>query len=141
MGLLSLACQILGAEGAEEGLRRMVAVVALGNCDAHIKNWSLVYPNRVRAAWSPLYDQVATIAYPDLDERLALRIGTAKYLHQVDRDNIQWVGNKIGLGAQRCDELIDSTLTELQGAFSGVEMPEELGPVRQTLKRSRGRAR
>ncbi|MCP3998633.1 MAG: type II toxin-antitoxin system HipA family toxin, partial [bacterium] len=56
----------------DEFVRRLVFVVASGNGDAHLKNWSLVYPDAIRARWSPLYDQVATVAWEEPARELAL---------------------------------------------------------------------
>lgn len=45
----------------------------IGNADAHAKNYSLLYrDNAVEMA--PLYDLLATVAYPDLSPRLAMKI-------------------------------------------------------------------
>lgn len=48
--------------------------VAIGNHDAHAKNFSLLYaPDQNRLA--PLYDLVSTAVYPELDRKLAMKIG------------------------------------------------------------------
>lgn len=125
-GLLHVVAQVLGRDGAEEGLRRLVVIVATGNCDAHLKNWSLIYPDRVTARWSPLYDQVATIAYGHLDKRPALRIGTAHHLHQLDRGHLRWVGGRAGIEEGRVDAVVDETLSRLRQAFTRGPMDAEL---------------
>jgi hypothetical protein len=48
---------------AEEFMRRLVFNVAIGNGDAHVKNWSLRYEDRLRPLLSPAYDLVSTIQY------------------------------------------------------------------------------
>jgi serine/threonine-protein kinase HipA len=53
----------------------------IGNCDAHGKNFSLVYESRVPSL-APLYDLVSTSVYP-LTTKLAMRIGDAHELDQV----------------------------------------------------------
>jgi len=132
-GVVDLAGQILGVEGAEEALRRLVLVVATGNADAHLKNWSLLYRNRMRASWAPLYDQVATIAYPSVDGNLALRIGHAKHLNEVRGEHLRFVGEKAGLRSSRVDELVSETLTRLRMAFPVAEM--ESSPSLTTVLR------
>jgi len=37
--------------------------VLIGNADMHLKNWSLLYPNRRTPVLSPGYDFVATLPY------------------------------------------------------------------------------
>lgn len=50
----------------------------IGNHDAHAKNFSLLYsPHGVRLA--PLYDALSTAIYPDLSNKMAMKIG-GKYI-------------------------------------------------------------
>lgn len=72
-----------GEEAVGELVRRLTFVIASGNNDAHLKNWSLIYPDRIRAAWSPLYDQVATVAWPEPDRKLALNMAAVKDFHRL----------------------------------------------------------
>ncbi len=48
-----------------EMVRRSVFNLLVGNGDAHLKNWSLIYPDRRVARLSPAYDLVCTAAYPN----------------------------------------------------------------------------
>lgn len=125
-GLIALASQILGADGAVETLRRLVVVVATGNCDAHLKNWSLIYPDGYRPAWSPLYDQVATIAYPQLGKELSMRIGSAKHLHEVERRHLHFVAARGDLSPELADLHIDDTLDKLRATFSTAPLSDAL---------------
>jgi serine/threonine-protein kinase HipA len=71
----TLARQILvfcGEADLREFVRRLVFMVLSGNADAHLKNWSLIYPDGRHARLSPTYDLVATVAYPGYGEELAL---------------------------------------------------------------------
>ncbi len=67
---------------AEEFVRRLVFNVAIGNGDAHVKNWSLLYPDRMRAALSPAYDLVSTIQYLPADD-LGLNLAKSKRFEDV----------------------------------------------------------
>jgi serine/threonine-protein kinase HipA len=68
-GLAALSRRLLGESGAREYIRRLVLIVATGNGDAHLKNWSVLYPDRRRATWAPVYDQVCLLPW---DNTLAL---------------------------------------------------------------------
>lgn len=46
-----------------EFLGRFVAFILLGNTDAHLKNWALLYPDGQRPVLSPLYDPVCVAAF------------------------------------------------------------------------------
>lgn len=65
-------------------LRALALCWLIGNCDAHAKNFSLLY-DAGPPTLAPLYDLVSTVAYPGLTRRLAMRIGGATMLDQVDR--------------------------------------------------------
>ena len=114
-----LARQILGLPGVDELVRRLVLMIATGNNDAHLKNWSLVYPDRLHAAWSPLYDQVSTIAWPSLDTKLALKMGGSKQpMHSVDRGILGRWARKVGVDEECVQALADQTLTRLAGTWA-----------------------
>jgi serine/threonine-protein kinase HipA len=55
----------------------------IGNCDAHGKNFSLLY-DAGSPTLAPLYDLVSTVVYPDLVTRLAMSIGGATQITDVD---------------------------------------------------------
>jgi len=84
--LVAAAVKVLGPEVHGELLARMVLMVATGNADAHLKNWSLVYPDGLRPALAPLYDQVATPVWPRFDRELAMKVGGRKQFNQVTRE-------------------------------------------------------
>jgi serine/threonine-protein kinase HipA len=65
---------------------RLVFNVLAGNGDAHLKNWSLIYPDGRRARLAPAYDLVSTLLYerPSSPERLALTIGGRARFEDVD---------------------------------------------------------
>lgn len=64
---------LCGDDDYREYLRRLVFMVLSGNADAHIKNWALVYRDGLRPRLAPVYDFVATVAYPSLRSPPALR--------------------------------------------------------------------
>lgn len=119
-----LAKNFIDDEGAEELVRRLVFVIASGNHDAHLKNWSLIYPDRIRARWSPLYDQVATVAWPDTDRQLSLKLAGVKEFHRIDRAAMQRFAAKARIPVTRVLELVDETLATLRDCWPDV--PSEL---------------
>ena len=48
-------------EQLAEFIRRLVVNILIGNADAHLKNWSVIYGDRVTPQLSPAYDLVSTI--------------------------------------------------------------------------------
>ena len=60
----------------------------MGNLDAHLKNWTLVYPGGHTARLSPAYDLVAVAAYPEFEEdRLAFQLGNTHLAHLININN------------------------------------------------------
>jgi serine/threonine-protein kinase HipA len=47
----------------------------LGNCDAHGKNFSLLYQRGKGVYLAPFYDLVSTMVYPGLEQKFAMAIG------------------------------------------------------------------
>ncbi|MEU0524398.1 type II toxin-antitoxin system HipA family toxin [Streptomyces niveus] len=67
-------------ESLRESARRIAFSVAVGNGDAHLKNWSLIYRDGRTPALSPVYDLVSTVPYAPSDEPedLGLKFGGSK---------------------------------------------------------------
>lgn len=86
-----------GEKGAIEFLRRLIFNALIGNADMHLKNWSLIYPDRRVAALAPAYDFVSTISYPGLDQKLALNFGKSKKMTDITKDSVKYFANKAKL--------------------------------------------
>ncbi len=59
-----------------ESVRRIVVNLLLGNGDAHLKNWSFLYPRSGEITLTPAYDIVPTFLYGDA--KMALEFGGTK---------------------------------------------------------------
>jgi len=57
--------------------------VIAGNADAHGKNFSILYGDE-GPRLAPLYDLLATVAYPDLSPKFAMKIGKRATLAELD---------------------------------------------------------
>jgi len=56
--------------------------ILLGNGDAHLKNWTMIYPDGRTPRLSPLYDVVFTIPYIT-DDKLALNMSGSKQWYEM----------------------------------------------------------
>lgn len=61
----------MGDDAVCEFVRRLVFCTLIGNGDAHLKNWAVIYPDGRTPALAPAYDLVSTIGHPGGD-RMAL---------------------------------------------------------------------
>lgn len=68
-----------------------------GNADAHGKNSSILY-DAEGPRLSPLYDLLATVAYPDLSPKFAMKIGKRATLAELDADGWAAFAMDAGLG-------------------------------------------
>ncbi len=127
--LATLVARIVGADGYDEVIRRLVLVVATGNNDAHLKNWSLLYPDGIQARLAPLYDQVATVAWPNLEPTLALKLAGTKNFAAIDEDRFAVLATRAGADPDGTVAIVRETVTRLAGAWREIEgsapLPEE----------------
>lgn len=84
VSLLRIVHAVVGRSAVEEMLRRMVMLVAMDNGDAHLKNWTLRYPEARVAELSPAYDLVCTGVYI-LGDPLALTMDGVRKTREVSR--------------------------------------------------------
>jgi serine/threonine-protein kinase HipA len=69
---------------------RLVFCVLCGNTDAHVKNWSLIYPDGRHPRLSPAYDLVAAILYEPLaTQGLALTLDSSRRFQEVSVESFR----------------------------------------------------
>ncbi|MBI3264645.1 MAG: HipA domain-containing protein, partial [Acidobacteria bacterium] len=85
--------------------------VMVGNCDAHGKNFSVLYEGS-NVTLAPLYDLVSTVAYSDLSPRFAMKIAKCATLEEIGRTTWSAFADDAGLGApyvhRRVREMADA---------------------------------
>lgn len=72
----------------------------LGNSDAHGKNFALLHDPETGVRLAPLYDIVSTAVYPDVTDRMAMRIGGVDDPAAVDLTTWKELARESGLGGQ-----------------------------------------
>lgn len=78
-----------GLADAQQFARRLLVNILLANGDAHIKNWSLIYPNKITPRLSPAYDIVTTKVYIDDERHYALNLGKNKDWYKTSYANFE----------------------------------------------------
>jgi serine/threonine-protein kinase HipA len=86
-GTVSLlrTCSAVPAQDLATFWRALVFNWLIGNCDAHAKNFSLLY-DAGAPTLAPLYDLVSTVVYPELTDRLAMSIDGARTIKEVNAE-------------------------------------------------------
>lgn len=124
-----LAKRFIDESAAQEMLRRLVFTIASGNNDAHLKNWSLIYPDKIRARWSPLYDQVATVAWPEPNRQLALNLASIKEFGRIDLAALERFAERAQMDQRTTRRFVEEILEQLRAAWRAIAptlpLPEE----------------
>lgn len=84
-----------GQASFDEFIRRLAFIIVSANADAHIKNWSLIYPDRLTARISPAYDLVSTIEFIEPDA-LALNLAKTKSWDQLSFEHFESLAERVG---------------------------------------------
>lgn len=110
-----------------EFIRRLTYSVLIGNGDMHLKNWSLIYPDRQHPILAPAYDLLSTLAFVPGDQS-ALKFHRSHEWSSFTYAELETIADKAKLPAhlvvrtaketvQKFDELWDLEKTHLP--FSG----------------------
>ena len=81
-------------EQIAEFVRRLVVNILIGNGDAHLKNWSVIYRDNVTPQLAPAYDLVSTIHYVRNDS-LALNLGGEKRFESIDESHFDRLARRM----------------------------------------------
>jgi serine/threonine-protein kinase HipA len=104
---------VAGPVGLDELVRRLVFVIASGNHDMHLKNWSLLYPDGVSAQLAPAYDLLATVAYPDVSDELALKLAGTKRWATTRLSSFESFARDVGADVEHVKQVIEQTVDAL----------------------------
>lgn len=100
-----------GLADLKEMARRLVFNVLMGNGDAHIKNWSLIYDNPLRPRLAPAYDLVSTVAYTTHDTSVALNMAGVKLFRVITLDTFAALFTRIGIVDQVREEVMEEVMS------------------------------
>lgn len=109
--------------------RRLLVNILLANGDAHLKNWSVLYPDQVTPRFSPAYDIVTTSVYIEGETEYALNLGKTKQWYTVGMMHFQGWAGKSGLPWRaikpHLDETMDKARTLWPDALKELPMNDE----------------
>jgi len=113
----NLVLRIAGTDEYFEFIRRLAFMVATGNTDAHLKNWSFIYGDGIHAKLAPMYDQVCTIAWPDVSRDLSLKLASVKPLLKIDEDAFARLARSIGADSDKTVSVLRESLFQIARAW------------------------
>lgn len=86
-----------GLADVQQLARRLLINILLANGDAHLKNWSLLYPDQITPRLSPAYDIVTTNVYIENETKYALNLGKTKEWYGVTMAHFQSWAHRSGI--------------------------------------------
>ena len=92
----------------------------IGDEDKHAKNFSIQYPTGGARRLAPVYDAVCTLAYPELDRGMAMRIGRAWHVREVDAGAIRNEAGRCGLSPNEAVERLHALAERVRDAVEGM---------------------
>lgn len=114
----------------EEWLRRLAFNVAVDNCDAHARNYSVMPTSPDGESWklSPAYDVMTTTVWPGLTDELAMPFSGAEHASEVTPDHYARLADYCGFDPDTArDEAIRiSDLVRLNAHTAYMDLDPEL---------------
>lgn len=114
-GLLDRGRSVFSArdEDRRKLLRYTAFTVAIGNTDAHAKNFSLLHDHHGSVSLAPIYDVAPLALAYDATTRLSMRINGVEHLPEVTREDLVAEGAAWGLTDATARVAVDETLSTM----------------------------
>lgn len=97
---------------------RLVFNFLLGNTDAHVKNFSLLYnENQSTVRLAPAYDLVSTSVYEQSTRDMACYLGSELSLDRLSRDSFRAAARDVGLGERMALQRFDALCERFPAAL------------------------
>ncbi|HWO18505.1 MAG TPA: type II toxin-antitoxin system HipA family toxin [Kofleriaceae bacterium] len=126
---------VAGEDDFDEVIRRTVFNVLIGNGDAHLKNWSLTYPDGVHARLSPAYDLVATVTYLN-DQTLGLKLSGENRFEQIRLRHFERLAEKVGVPGDRVTRVVRDIVQRAMATWpQDTRDPPRLAALRTYVER------
>lgn len=90
--------------------RRLLVNILLGNGDAHLKNWTVIYPDQRNPRLAPAYDILYTQAYITGETQAALNMGDSKDWYKLEWQHFQRWAKKVGISWALIETSLHDTL-------------------------------
>lgn len=106
----------IGTEGVAEYIQRLVFCTLIGNADMHLKNWSVIYPDKREPLLAPAYDLLSTIPYIT-DKTMALRFVKTKNMADLSLELLSYMSSKAMLPEHLVLKTAKETVVQFRDAW------------------------
>lgn len=119
-----------------EFAKRLAFNILIGNGDAHLKNWSLLYVDPRIPRLSPAYDLVSTAVYRPSNEPedLGLRFGGSRRFESVSLDNFQRLQTKLEVDGISLVDEVEGFANRVQNEWHKIEDIIAVSPLLREIK-------
>ena len=119
-GLAAVLLQVVGMPGYEDFIRRLVAMLIVGNTDAHLKNWALIYPDGRSAQLAPIYDFHSLTIYDRYRYTpLALGLNGERAAGLIGLDDLRGLADRCGADPEHTAQTAVEAVHMLRTVWSG----------------------
>ena len=109
--------ELCGDDDFFEYVRRLAFCIGIGNEDAHLKNWTIWYPNQIQPRLSPAYDMVSTVQYPELARTMALKLSRTRDASRIDLTVMGRLAEGTHIDPERVKKTVQQTLTLMRDSW------------------------
>lgn len=106
-----------GLTDIQQFARRLLVNILLANGDAHLKNWSFLYSDKINPRLSPAYDILTTSVYIKDERQFALNLGKTKDWYEVSYAHFESWANKVGVPWRAIKPHLDDTLAKARSLW------------------------
>lgn len=117
---LARAVRAYAPDDRREFVRRLVFMVLSGNADAHLKNWSFIYPDGRTPRLSPAYDLVPTIVFEGTDQELALPMFGMRAFADITVETFGRLGKALNESTEAVERWVAEDVERIMDAWPGV---------------------
>ncbi|MBQ0893003.1 HipA domain-containing protein [Micromonospora sp. U56] len=111
--------QLTGDAGYHDFIRRLVAMLVVGNTDAHLKNWAIIYPDGRTPQLTPVYDFHSLSFYSRYRwAPLALSLDAETVPSAITPDHFRRLAERAGADPGRTVETIAEAVAQLREAWT-----------------------
>ncbi|SDB69503.1 HipA domain-containing protein [Butyrivibrio sp. INlla16] len=98
--------------------RRIIFDYVLGNTDAHIKNFSLLYSYDLgEKRLSPAYDMISTAIYEAATREMSFNIGGKRVLDEIGKDDFKKMASQVGIGEKISMSVFEDVLNGFENSI------------------------
>ncbi|GAA0396657.1 hypothetical protein Acor_49490 [Acrocarpospora corrugata] len=106
----------------DEYIRRLTTIVVIGNLDAHLKNWTLRYPDGLTTRLSPAYDFVSVSAYQEFRaEELAFPVNGGRIAKLISLDNFRHLADRAHLDVTQVIDTVTQMIAALLDSWPAIK--------------------